>query len=135
MGDKMSSMSSARTATATVSTKKTFCDLPVEIRLAVYKHFQNIPTKPTPQKSTKDDLWTVKLNEGPSSNSAEGDKAEARRHTENWRVGVTATVDKDPWQRADDERARKATCSDSYDLIANTRQALLLTCKKVHEEW
>ncbi|KAJ9603871.1 hypothetical protein H2200_011393 [Cladophialophora chaetospira] len=97
--------------TATAPT--TFLDLPVEIRLAVYSAFQK---SSIPKSTKKRDLWIVQL-----------DKASLKTSAEHGPL-----TDGDGEENRSPQRKNE---SETYKAVAKSRRSLLLTCKKVHEEW
>ncbi|ETI24837.1 hypothetical protein G647_04207 [Cladophialophora carrionii CBS 160.54] len=103
----------------TTAQPKLFLDLPVEIRLAVYEHFANIPPKPKWSAKGAKDLWIVQL--GGDANKQTAKDTAPEEHSSSAQGETTAlTAQKD---------------FEAYQVITATRHALLLTCKSIHAEW
>jgi hypothetical protein len=123
---------------STTAQPKSFLDLPLEIRLAVYGHFACIPPKEdAPTKKAEDlneaptkkmeELWTVQI--GGSR------KEQTTKDTGNPEQGTHIVANEGPSSTQNSTTSTATESSESYRVIKATRYSLLLTCKSIHEEW
>ncbi|EXJ60333.1 hypothetical protein A1O7_04485 [Cladophialophora yegresii CBS 114405] len=114
-----SKLNTADSSLPTTGQPRSFFDLPVEIRLAVYEHFAYIPPKPKWSTKKAEDLWAVQLG-GDINKQTAKDTVPTENHptTEDDTTALTARKN-----------------FEAHQLITATRHSLLLTCKSVHAEW